>query len=132
MVRCSNSCVIGRGFKMKKTQSKRGGYPGSNQLSFLKDTDSIVPKLPQKNTLAERALILLLKEKQISHLDFQDVTNSYRLAAHIHVLRQLGWQIMSQEEKCYVTAKPNFRTYSRYFLSPEDIKRFKKYLRGCV
>lgn len=117
---------------MKKTQSKRGGYPGSNQLSFLKDMDSIVPKLPQKNTLPERALILLLKHKHISHLDFQSLTRSYRLAAHIYKLRQLGWQIVSEEGKHFVSVEPKLRHYCRYYLLPEYINKYKKYLRGCI
>lgn len=76
-----------------KTRASRQASTGSNkQLTILPKPD-FNPEWPRKNTLAYHALLLMLQGKKISHPDFDQVTGSWRLAAHILILKKLGWPI---------------------------------------
>jgi len=80
---------------MKKapTQTNATGAYGE-QLSFL-PPPSFSPTWPQKNTLADRALGMLMDGKHIDHPDFENSTQSWRLSAVILTLRTLGWPVES-------------------------------------
>ena len=65
---------------------------GGEQLSFL-PPPPFCPTWPTKNTLADRALGLLMDGRMIDHPDFQDVTASWRLGAVVFTLRALGWPV---------------------------------------
>jgi len=110
---------------MKKTRGSRQALTGSKQISFLPEPD-FTPKLPSKNTLAFRALDLMLKGKKISHPDFEVKTSSWRLAAHIHVLKELGWPVQTIEVIHYVAKKPKNRHIRRYYLTHDVIRKFLK------
>lgn len=106
----------------EKTQNSRQASTGSNkQLSFLPEPD-FNPKLPPINTLPGRALSLMLQGKVISHPDFQDLTCSWRLAAPINKLGNLGWPI----ERFDVHRSPHKTPIRKYFLAQETIAKFKK------
>lgn len=114
---------------MNKTRNCNQALTGSQQTSFLPEPD-FTPKLPQKNTLAYKALLMMLAGKKISHLDFQDDTSSWRLAAYIDVLSKDGWTI-KREDICFSTAvKPKQRYITKYYLDKKIIKKAKKALRG--
>ena len=90
---------------MKKapTQTNATGAYGE-QLSFL-PPQPFSPTWPQKNTLADRALGMLMDGKHIDHPDFENSTQSWRLSAVILTLRTLGWpietiDIPSPSEQC--------------------------------
>ena len=55
------------------------------------------PIRPPRETMAAEALAMLLQGREITHLDFQLTTSSWRLAAYVHVLRLLGWPIITIE-----------------------------------
>lgn len=108
--------------KTKLTRHTLAGDNGSEQISFLPEPD-YNPKLPPKNTLAYRALILMLQGKSISHPDFEDKTDSWRLAAHIHILNKLGWRVKTVQATHNARKKSVTRHICRYFLSPMFIQK---------
>ena len=74
------------------------------QLSFLPPLP-FNPQWPTKNTLADRALKMLMDGRMIDHPDFENDTQSWRLGAVIFTLRTLGWpietiEIPSPTEQC--------------------------------
>jgi hypothetical protein len=90
------------------------------------------PKAPKPGTLADEALLRLMRGKHITHRDFDTETASYRLASSIHLLRKKGWQIESRPEvgitrtgrRCrYVRCAIPPRTLRRYYANP-DAKRW--------
>ena len=82
---------------MKKapTRDQAAGAHGE-QLSFLPHP-LFCPTWPKKNTLAEKALGMLMDGQQIDHPAFQGSTRSWRLGAVIFTLRTLGWPIVTIE-----------------------------------
>ncbi len=111
--------------KKYKTRASYHAVSKPKQMSFLPEPD-FNPKLPAKNTLASRALQMMLNGRKISHPDFEDSTSSWRLAAHIFNLNKLGWKVQTLEVKHCVTKKPKNRRICRYFLSSDVIKKIKK------
>lgn len=109
----------------KKTRCRLQASNGSKQISFLPEPDFNLI-LPSKNTLAYRALSMMLQGKKISHPNFQDETSSWRLAAHIHVLKKLGWPVQTIEVIHNAAVKPKSRHICRYFLSHNVIEKFKR------
>ncbi len=67
----------------------------AKQLSFLPEP-KYNPKYPSKRTLSFKALRLMLRGTQIAHPTFEALTGSWRLAAHIHILKRLGWPVESR------------------------------------
>lgn len=62
------------------------------QISLLPEP-KLNPRMPVNGTLAHQALLLLLEGRKVSHPVFEAYTGSWRLAAHIHLLKRLGWPI---------------------------------------
>lgn len=110
---------------MKKTRKSLQASAGSKQLSMLPEPD-FNPKLPSKNTNTGIALSMMMRGKKITHRNFDDRTSSWRLAAYIGVLKNdLGWPVQN-EDVIYHSAKNRKKRYiSRYFLSPDIIKKAK-------
>ena len=73
------------------TPTKATGIHGE-QLSFL-PPQPFCPTWPQKGTLADRALGMLMDGRMIDHLDFENSTQSWRLGAVVFTLRALGWPV---------------------------------------
>jgi hypothetical protein len=114
---------------MKKTRISHQASTGSKQISFLPEPD-FNPKVPSNNTLAFRALRMMLRGKKISHPDFEGKTASWRLAAQIHILKKMGWPIQTVGV-CHLVAKnPKARHISRYFLENKCIMKARKHLGG--
>ena len=109
--------------KIGKTQNRLQARAGSQQLSFLPEPD-FNPELPPKNTLTFCALSLLLQNKEITHLDFQLITSSWRLAAYICELKKLGWPVLADEVTHAVSNDPTARSICRYSLDKKIIKKF--------
>jgi hypothetical protein len=81
------------GCKMKKPPHRAndtGAY--GEQLSFL-PPPPFCPTWPSRNTLADRALAMLMDGRMINHPEFEDSTQSWRLGAVIFTLRTLGWPV---------------------------------------
>ena len=114
--------------KIKKTRKSLQASAGSKQTSFLPEPE-FNPVVPRKDTLAYKALSLMLKGKRISHPDFQGVTNSWRLAAYIDALNKLGWPVLTID----VTHETSERrvSISLYFLDKGIIDKFKKLSGGA-
>ena len=79
---------------MKQTPTSDQAMNGvhGEQLSFL-PPPPFSPTWPQKKTLADRALGLLMDGRHIDHPDFENSTQSWRLGAVIFTLRNRGWPI---------------------------------------
>lgn len=65
------------------------------QMSFLPEP-KYQPRYPIQGTMAAKALRLMLTGAKVAHPDFEAVTGSWRLAAHIYVLKKLGWPVMKE------------------------------------
>ena len=104
------------GFKMKQTptsdQAMNGVY--GEQLSFL-PPPPFSPTWPQKKTLADRALGLLMDGRHIDHPDFEQSTQSWRLGAVIFTLRTLGWPIETIDIPSPTEQNPD-RVIALYYL----------------
>lgn len=94
----------------------------NKQLSLL-DEPKFKPTVPEKNTLGHKALCMMLDGRKISHIDFQEVTSSWRLAAHIFKLTKMGWPVERIEVTHTTTHKPKYRRICRYFLSREILNK---------
>ena len=98
------------------------------QMSFLPEPP-YNPRWPKENTLAEKALQVLLTGKKVSHPQFEVLTGSWRLAAHIYTLKRLGWPItkdMLPLAGCDEQMRE--RHYDVYYL-PDDLLNF---IRGVL
>ena len=62
------------------------------QLSFLPEP-KYNPIYPSETSLAFKALRLMLQGMKVAHPDFEAATGSWRLAAHVHTLKKLGWPV---------------------------------------
>ena len=62
------------------------------QLTFI-DPPLFCPAWPKRNSLADRALKMLLSGRVFDHPDFLEGCGSWRLAAVVFQLRALGWPI---------------------------------------
>ena len=78
---------------MKKGPNNLPAAWASGEQLTLLDAPPFCPGWPQRNTLADRALKLLLDGRALDHPDFIDGAGSWRLAAVVFQLRTLGWPI---------------------------------------
>lgn len=87
---------------------------GVEQLSFLEQAP-LSAQMPKHATLADKLLHRLLAGERLTHRNFEDVTNSWRLAAYVHDLRELGWPIEAVELPAPSRECPS-RTIALYYL----------------
>lgn len=74
-----------------KTQGASG-----EQLSFL-PPPPFCPTWPTRGTLADRLLGALMNGQTLDHLDFIQEVGSWRLAAYVSDLKELGWPVETIE-----------------------------------
>lgn len=67
------------------------------QLNLFEPPPPLRATWPAAGTHAELALKMLLDGKVLDHLDFLKITESWRLAARVSELRDLGWPIETIE-----------------------------------
>ncbi len=104
-----------------KNPERRQASSGFEQLSFLPEPD-FNPVWPTPNTLPARCLSLLLAGHSLTHQDFIAVTGSWRLAAVIFTLKELGWPVLDYEIPAPTVEAPS-RHISRYYLGQETVKQ---------
>lgn len=78
---------------------------------------------PNIGTMPSRALCLLLQGREITHLDFWRIANTYRLSDPVHQLRRrFGWGVQDRRETVK-TGDPTKRnaSVSFYHLSEGDV-----------
>ena len=95
-----------------KTQGAHG-----EQLSFL-PPPPFCPTWPQRGTLADKALGMLMDGRLIDHPDFENSTQSWRLGAVIFTLRTLGWPVETIEVPSPTEHSPD-RIIALYRLDPK-------------
>jgi hypothetical protein len=88
-----------------KAPERRQASSGAGEQLTLIDPPAFCPTLPKRGSLPHRALQVLASGKMIDHQDFENLTESWRLAAAIFTLRVLGWcietiEIPSPTEHC--------------------------------
>lgn len=66
------------------------------QLTFI-DPPPFCPAWPKRNSLADRALKMFLDGRVFDHPDFLEGCGSWRLAAYVNKLRDMGWPIDTLE-----------------------------------
>lgn len=89
------------------------------QISFLPEP-KYNPKYPPETSLAAKALRLMLRGMRLSHPHFESLTGSWRLAAHVHILKKLGWPIQKDGVSFALRDKNNTSCMGIYYL-PEDL-----------
>lgn len=87
------------------TLSKASGASGE-QLSFLPPAP-FCPTWPTRGTLADVALGIFMDGRHIDHPEFEQVTQSWRLAAVVFQLRTLGWPVEKIEIPSPTDENPN-------------------------
>jgi hypothetical protein len=107
---------------MKKTPtSDQPDGAFSEQLTFL-ELPPFCPTWPKRNSLADRALKLLLDGKVFDHPDFLAGSGSWRLAAVVFQLRTLGWPVTTIEVPS-PTEQHRGRTIALYKLQSKFVAR---------
>jgi hypothetical protein len=106
-------------------QNRGDGGGRMVQLSMLPEPE-FSPLMPPSATLADKLLRRLLDGESLTHRDFEDVTSSWRLAAYVHDLRELGWPVDTQEIAAPSPECPS-RVIARYSL-PDWVQAT---VRGC-
>ncbi len=105
---------------MRNANVKKG-----KQLSFLPEP-LYNPKYPAPNTIASKALNMFLTGNHISHPQFETATGSWRLAAHVHTLKRLGWPVMTESMGMPGTDEDmRARSFVVYYL-PDDLLEFMR------
>lgn len=99
------------------------------QISFFPEPE-FKPKFPKKGTLAYKALSKLIHGDHLNHALFINDTESWRLAAIIHLLKKLGWPIESYERPAK-NHNASFRYISFYFLPPHITEIAIKLMRSA-
>lgn len=103
---------------MKNPESRQASS-GFKQASLLPDAH-FTPIFPTKNTLPARCLYLMLTGQSLTHPEFEVLTGSWRLAAVVHALKELGWPVESLDLPAPSPECPT-RCISRYSLPADAI-----------
>lgn len=88
--------------------------------------DPTLPTAP----LLRRALDALLTGKTLDHPGFIETTGSWRLAAVIRELRQLGWPIRATDET-KTAADGHRQDFARYRFSVETLAELRQVIGTC-
>lgn len=78
------------------------------------------PTWPQRGTLADKALALLLDGRSLDHPMFEAEAGSWRLAAVVFELRALGWPVQATDRPAPTPDCPS-RCIAIYRLSARDL-----------
>lgn len=115
---------------MKKTPAptKANGVYGE-QLSFL-PTLKFSPKWPSHTTIAGRVLNELLHGEWLDHQDQIDGASSWRLAAYVKDLKNMGWPIEAFPKPAPFPNCP-VRSIATYAMPPEVIAQVQE-VRGAA
>lgn len=100
-----------------KTPKRRQAISGvvGEQLALI-DPPPFCPKYPKRSTLAGEALKLLLSGRTLTHPEFEDITNSWRLSEPIRALRHdYGWPVDTIEIPAPTAERPD-RFIAKYKL----------------
>ena len=115
---------------MKKTpkhDQAHGVY--GEQLSFL-PIPEFSPKWPRHTTIAGRVLNELLHGEVLDHRDLIEGCSSWRLAAYVDKLKNMGWPIQSFDKAIPSSCGPS-RCIALYALPPAVIAQVQS-LRGAT
>jgi hypothetical protein len=106
-----------------KTPARLGRKAGvgetGQQLSLLPEPP-FSPTWPEHATLAARCLEVLMRGSSLTHPQFEAMSFSWRLAAIVCTLRDLGWPVLSEEISAPTPKCPD-RIIARYRLHPNTI-----------
>lgn len=107
---------------------KAGADDAGRQLALLPEPP-FSPTWPHPATLAERCLGIFLRGHSLTHPQFEAITFSWRLAAVVNELRELGWPIVAADIPA-PTPECSDRIIARYRLTPEVIAQAMLLRRG--
>ena len=99
---------------MKKAPTNVQASGAGEQLSFLPPVP-FCPTWPTLGTLPDRALGLFMDGRMLDHPEFERITQSWRLAAVVDRLIDLGWPVDSIKVFSPTDNNPN-RIIARYYL----------------
>ncbi len=104
---------------MTGRRKSRRSAENSAQMALL-PRPPFSPVWPQAGTLADRCLEILLTGVRLTHPRFEALSFSWRLAAVVCDLRDLGWLVESVEVSAPTPATPD-RRIAEYHL-PADVR----------
>jgi hypothetical protein len=94
----------------------------NQQMSFLPEPKYLL-RYPVQDTMAAKALRLLLTGAKVTHPSFEAVTGSWRLAAHVYILKKLGWPVMKTMQPLITEHEEGRkRNYDLYYLPADCIE----------
>ena len=108
---------------------RKAGVCGAGEQLTLLPEPTFSPTWPQSSTLAARLLQILLQGHSQTHPQFEAMSFSWRLAAIVCTLRDLGWPIQSEEISAPTPDCPD-RIIARYRLTPDIIAQAMLMRRG--
>ena len=92
---------------MKRASTTYQADEAQGEQLTLIDPPAFCPNWPARNTLAALALKRLLDGAADDHMDFLSTSGSWRLAAVIYELRELGWPIDTHDVPAPTKEKPD-------------------------
>ena len=111
-----------------RRRAKAGAGETGEQFALLPEPP-FSPTWPHSGTQASRCLETLLQGHAMTHPGWEAVSLSWRLAAVVCELRDLGWPIESREISAPTPERPD-RTIARYSMNPNAIA-FARAFRGA-
>jgi len=98
----------------------------NQQMSFLPEPKYQL-RYPVKGTMAAKALRLLLTGAKVTHPTFEAATGSWRLAAHVYILKKLGWPVMKELQPIpHRLDEGRRRNHDLYYLPADCIEMIQK------
>ena len=89
------------------------------------------PAMPRPATLAERLLDCMLAGESLTHPEWEDRTQSWRLAATVQTLRDYGWPVQTLPIPAPTPENPE-RFIARYWLRSDAIAKGRELRRGVT
>ena len=112
-----------------RLRRKAGAGDAGEQLTLLPEPP-FSPAWPEPATLASRCLEIFMRGASLTHPQFEAISFSWRLAAIVCTLRDLGWPIQSEEISAPTSECPD-RVIARYRLPTDIIAQAILLRRGC-
>jgi hypothetical protein len=108
---------------MNKTPERRQAQSGVQaEQMHLFEPPPFSPNWPKPETLAGRALALLLEGREISHPEFERISGSWRLSEPVRALRHdFGWPVCSNDLPAPTDEHPD-RVISFYYLPAQVLE----------
>lgn len=103
---------------MERDEGLRDEGLNDIQLTLFPEPPLAV-EMPNEGSLEYKCLMLLLDGRNLNHPFFDNETGSWRLAAVIHKLKKMGWDIAHYDVDAPTENSPG--RHIRYYLLPQRV-----------